>query len=68
MPPCVHADGELQRLINYTLSATALRLVAVSALNGYLQSWTLHLSGSAQDPFLLLPTWIVMTSVRDSLL
>ncbi|CAN8100579.1 unnamed protein product [Discula destructiva] len=49
-------------LIHYTPSATAFRLVAVSALNGYLQSWTLHLSGSAQDPFLLLPTWIVMTS------
>ncbi|KAJ4386638.1 hypothetical protein N0V93_009536 [Gnomoniopsis smithogilvyi] len=49
-------------LINYTPSATALRLVAVSALNGYLQSWTLHLSGSSQDPFLLLPTWIIITS------
>lgn len=52
------------RLINYTPSATAFRLVSVSALNGYLQSWTLHLSGSSQDPFLLLPTWITITSVR----
>lgn len=54
-------------MINYTPSATALRLVAVSALNGYLQSWTLHLSGSSQDPFLLLPTWIIITSVRLAL-
>ncbi|KUI65656.1 N-glycosylation protein EOS1 [Cytospora mali] len=49
-------------LINYTPSATAFRLVSVSALNGYLQSWTLYLSGSSQDPFLLLPTWIIITS------
>lgn len=52
------------RLVNYTPSATAFRLVSVSALNGYLQSWTLDLSGSSQDPFLLLPTWIIITSVR----
>lgn len=49
-------------LVNYTPSATAFRLVSVSALNGYLQSWTLDLSGSSQDPFLLLPTWIIITS------
>ncbi|PSR74306.1 N-glycosylation protein-domain-containing protein [Coniella lustricola] len=49
-------------LINYTPSATALRLVSISALNGYLQSWTLHLSGSSHDPFLLLPTWVIITS------
>lgn len=24
----------------------------------------MHLSGSAQDPFLLLPTWVTITSVR----
>lgn len=54
----------LVRLVNYTPSATAFRLVSVSALNGYLQSWTLDLSGSTQDPFLLLPTWIIITSVR----
>ena len=52
------------RLVHYTPSATAFRLVSVSALNGYLQSWTLDLSGSSQDPFLLLPTWIIITSVR----
>lgn len=57
-------SGPAYRLINYTPSATAFRLVSVSALNGYLQSWTLHLSGSSQDPFLLLPTWITITSVR----
>lgn len=57
----------LARLVNYTPSATAFRLVSVSALNGYLQSWTLDLSGSSQDPFLLLPTWIIITSVRASL-
>lgn len=56
----------LARLVNYTPSATAFRLVSVSALNGYLQSWTLDLSGSSQDPFLLLPTWIIITSVRVS--
>ncbi|ROV94196.1 hypothetical protein VSDG_05744 [Cytospora chrysosperma] len=49
-------------LINYTPTATAFRLVSISALNGYLQSWTLHLSGSSKDPFLLLPTWIIITS------
>ncbi|KAF3768828.1 hypothetical protein M406DRAFT_18795, partial [Cryphonectria parasitica EP155] len=54
--------GEERLLINYTPSATAFRLVSISALNGYLQSWTLHLSGSSQDPFLLLPTWITITS------
>ncbi|KAK7740682.1 hypothetical protein SLS53_005150 [Cytospora paraplurivora] len=49
-------------LIHYAPSATAFRLVSISALNGYLQSWTLQLSGSTQDPFLLLPTWIIITS------
>lgn len=28
----------------------------------------MHLSGSSQDPFLLLPTWIIITSVRLALL
>lgn len=65
-----HVDGAhayvllpSSRLINYTPTATALRLVSVSALNGYLQSWTVYLSGSSQDPFLLLPTWVTITSV-----
>lgn len=62
-PSCRVSLVPVHRLINYTPSATAFRLVSVSALNGYLQSWTLHLSGSSQDPFLLLPTWITITSV-----
>lgn len=35
----------------------------MTLLNGYLQSWTLYLSGSSGDPLLLLPTWICITSV-----
>ena len=46
------------RLLNYTPQATLVRLLTVNALNAYITSWVLYLSGGSEDPRLLLPAWI----------
>ena len=51
------------RLLNYTPQATIVRLLAINALNGYLTSWVLYLSGGSEDPMLLLPAWISIATV-----
>ncbi|KAK3393146.1 N-glycosylation protein-domain-containing protein [Podospora didyma] len=45
-------------LLNYTPQATLVRLLTTSALNGYLSSWVLFITGGSEDPRLLLPAWI----------
>ncbi|GME31883.1 hypothetical protein GTA08_BOTSDO02247 [Neofusicoccum parvum] len=50
------------RLLNYTPSATLVRLFTISAINVYTTSWWLHLSGASTDPRLLLPAWICIAS------
>jgi len=51
-------------LLNYTPQATIVRLLTVDAINGYLTSWVLHLTGGFEDPRLILPAWIVISTVR----
>ncbi len=43
-----------------------MRLLTINAVNGYLTSWTLYLIGGAEDPRLLLPAWIGISTVRCS--
>lgn len=50
-------------LLNYTPQATLVRLLTISALNGYLTSWILYLTAGSQDPRLLLPAWIVISAL-----
>ncbi|EPE31932.1 hypothetical protein GLAREA_12014 [Glarea lozoyensis ATCC 20868] len=45
-------------LLNYTPQATLVRLLTINALNAYITSWVLYLSGGSEDPRLLLPAWI----------
>jgi hypothetical protein len=51
-------------LLNYTPQATIVRLLTVDAINGYVTSWVLHLTGGFEDPRLILPAWIVISTVR----
>jgi hypothetical protein len=53
-------------LLNYTPQATIVRLLTVDAINGYLTSWVLHLTGGFDDPRLILPAWIVISTVRNT--
>lgn len=53
-------------LLHYTPQATIVRLLTVDAINGYLTSWVLHLTGGFEDPRLILPAWIVISTVRSS--
>jgi hypothetical protein len=48
----------LTRLINYTPQATIVRLLTINAVNTYITSTMLWLSGGFDDPRLLLPGWI----------
>jgi hypothetical protein len=50
-------------LLHYTPQATIVRLLTVDAINGYLTSWVLHLTGGFEDPRLILPAWIVISTV-----
>jgi len=50
-------------LLNYTPSATVVRLLTINAVNAYMTSWVLYLSGGAEDPRLLLPAWISIASI-----
>ncbi|KAK4145409.1 uncharacterized protein C8A04DRAFT_10708 [Dichotomopilus funicola] len=49
-------------LLHYTPQATIVRLLTVGAMNGYLTSWVLHLTGGFEDPRLILPAWIVIST------
>ncbi|KAL2198762.1 N-glycosylation protein-domain-containing protein [Corynascus similis CBS 632.67] len=49
-------------LLHYTPQATIVRLLTVDAINGYLTSWVLHLTGGFEDPRLILPAWIVIST------
>jgi hypothetical protein len=51
-------------LVNYTPQATVVRLLTINALNAYLTSWVLYLSGGSEDAHLLLPAWIAIATVR----
>jgi hypothetical protein len=53
-------------LLHYTPQATIVRLLTVDAINGYLTSWVLHLTGGFEDQRLILPAWIVISTVRTS--
>jgi hypothetical protein len=51
-------------LLHYTPQATIVRLLTVDAINGYLTSWVLQLTGGFDDPRLILPARIVISTVR----
>jgi hypothetical protein len=51
-------------LVNYTPQASVVRLLTINALNAYLTSWVLYLSGGSEDAHLLLPAWIAIATVR----
>jgi hypothetical protein len=63
----VRTDRLARRLVNYTPQATVVRLLAIDALNGYLTSWVLFLTGGSADPRLLLPAWIAIATTLTSL-
>ena len=58
------ADGIAPRLLFYTPSATLVRLCTTNALIALATSWDLYLSGASEDPRMLLPAWISITTVR----
>ncbi|KAK4466913.1 N-glycosylation protein-domain-containing protein [Cladorrhinum samala] len=49
-------------LLNYTPIGTIIRLLAINAINGYATSWVLYLTGASEDPRLLLPSWILIST------
>jgi hypothetical protein len=51
-------------LINYTPQATIVRLLTINAVNAYVTSTVLSLSGGFEDPRLLLPGWVGIATVR----
>ena len=53
-------------LLHYTPQATIVRLLTIDAINGYLTSWVLHLTGGFEDQRLILPAWIVISTVRHT--
>lgn len=62
------ADREYtSRLSFYTPSATVLRLLTTNLLIAYITSWVLWLSGASQDPRMLLPAWVSIATVSQSL-
>ena len=48
----------------YTPSATVVRLLTTNILIAYITSWVLYLSGASQDPRMLLPAWVSISTVR----
>ncbi|KAK1768756.1 N-glycosylation protein-domain-containing protein [Phialemonium atrogriseum] len=54
-------------LLNYTPQATLVRLLTINALNGYLTSWVLFLTGGSEDPRLFLPAWIAIATTLTML-
>jgi len=53
------------RLVNYTPQATIVRLLTIAAVNTYLTSCTLWVTGGLADPRLLLPVWIAISTVHN---
>ena len=49
-------------LLHYTPQATLVRLLTINAINAYITSWVLFLSGGSEDPRQLLPAWISIAS------
>ncbi|KAF2089963.1 hypothetical protein K490DRAFT_35509, partial [Saccharata proteae CBS 121410] len=49
-------------LLNYTPSATLVRLFTISSINMYTTSWWIYLAGGTKNPRLLLPAWICIAS------
>ncbi|KAK0729667.1 N-glycosylation protein-domain-containing protein [Lasiosphaeris hirsuta] len=49
-------------LVNYTPQATLVRLLTIAAINGYLTSCALWITGGSADPRLLLPSWIAIST------
>ncbi|KAK3363664.1 N-glycosylation protein-domain-containing protein [Lasiosphaeria hispida] len=49
-------------LLNYTPQATLVRLLTIAAINGYLTSCALWITGGSADPRLLLPSWIAIST------
>lgn len=50
-------------LLNYTPQATIVRLLTTDAINGYVTSWVLHITGGFEDNRLILPSWIIISTV-----
>lgn len=59
----IFSSSHSTRLLNYTPQASLVRLLTINALNAYITSWVLYLSGGSEDPRLLLPAWISIASV-----
>lgn len=58
------ADCLMSRwLLNYTPSATLVRLLTTNALIAYICSWVIYLSGAAEDKRMLLPAWVSIATV-----
>lgn len=51
------------RLLFYTPSATFVRLLTTNFLIAYITSWVLYFSGASEDPRMLLPAWVSITTV-----
>ena len=51
------------RLMFYTPSATVVRLLTTNVLIAYITSWVLYLSGASEDPRMLLPAWVSISTV-----
>jgi len=71
-PPCLGIGLTVPppggcRLLNYTPQATIVRLLAINALNGYLTSWVLFLTGGSADARMLLPAWIGIATILTAL-
>lgn len=62
-PKVASADNGPPRLLNYTPSATLVRLLTTNALIAYITSWVLYLSGASEDPRMLLPAWVSIATV-----
>jgi hypothetical protein len=56
------------RLLYYTPPATVVRLLATNATIAWLTSYVLYLSGASEDPRMLLPAWVSITTVRPNLI
>ena len=54
------------RLLIYTPSATIVRVLTTNFLIAYITSWVLYLSGASEDPRMLLPAWVSISTVHDS--
>ncbi|KAJ0273492.1 hypothetical protein Brms1b_009915 [Colletotrichum noveboracense] len=53
-------------LINYTPSATIIRILTMNATNAFLTERILTFSGGFEDPRLLLPGWVTIATVSPT--